>query len=346
MESWAGQGHHGKRGPCTRTWTSLTSGTTRTSQFKQGQVPAAAPKSGQSPSPGFTEVGRGLRKPERSAASPAAPSTSRSGACSGLGLCRALAHFHQGWPERSTRSLCLCPTAPLGRLSGRARLRWGVSFQEKVPEKASSESLSPASTAWSGLSNSWSPALPCSSGGEPRAGWKRGLGAEGDGAEASPAVSRGQSRVPARPLLSQGRCRKLPARRGRAGAEGRPLVPASISSRVTQSRLCSTTATLLAFEHLIGLYNFSEQPVLFLGHHPPSSEKLFPPVQRGPPVLQFVPLVSCSVSWVPVQQLQRAEYFSATARENTQRGSGKTGQCGHRAPGSLSWDTLYSLNQF
>ena len=48
----------------------------------------------------------------------------------------------------------------------------------------------------------------------------------------------------------------------------------------------------IAFEYLQGwrLHNLSGQPVPVLGH--PHSKKVFPDVQREPPVLQFVPTAS------------------------------------------------------
>jgi len=52
----------------------------------------------------------------------------------------------------------------------------------------------------------------------------------------------------------------------------------------------------MAFEYLQGwrLHNISGQPVPVLGH--PHSEKVFPDVQRQPPVFQFVPVASCLVT--------------------------------------------------
>jgi len=52
----------------------------------------------------------------------------------------------------------------------------------------------------------------------------------------------------------------------------------------------------MAFEHLQGwrLHNLSGRPVPVLGH--PHSEKVFPDVQREPPVFQCVPVASGPVT--------------------------------------------------
>jgi len=52
----------------------------------------------------------------------------------------------------------------------------------------------------------------------------------------------------------------------------------------------------MAFDCLQGrrLYNLSDKPLSVVSQ--PNSKKVFPDVQREPPVFQFMPIASCPVS--------------------------------------------------